>query len=158
MSYFFDAKFMNAKNCKIWLFLKHQFFRVFIISPIIFDLQECNIPQIKAKDILFWPHFLRYLAKINTLRDRKQWSCLIFFYPDFSKRISWSWVKVWTLIDLGIVNKAFGGNTSDEVLQEWITDCDCDGDDKIDFGEFVGCRLKHAKKEKHGLHDLFEGV
>ena len=73
-------------------------------------------------------------------------------------RVSWSWVKVWTLIDLGIVNKAFGGNTSDEVLQEWITDCDCDGDDKIDFGEFVECRLKHAKKEKHGLHDLFEGV
>ena len=83
MSYFFDAKFMNAKNCKIWLFLKHQFFRFFIISPIIFDLQECNIPQIKAKDILFWPYFLSFLATINDFWDRKQWSCFIIFTLEF---------------------------------------------------------------------------
>ena len=78
MSYFFDANFLNAKNCKNWHFLKYQCFRFFIISPIIFDLQECIIPQIKAKDISFWPHFLRCLAKINTLWDGKQSNCLIF--------------------------------------------------------------------------------
>ena len=62
---------MNTKNCKIWHFLKYQFFRFFIISVIIFDLQECTIPQIKAKEILFWPYFVRFLAKINISWDRK---------------------------------------------------------------------------------------
>ena len=95
MSYFFDANFMNAKNCKIWHFLKYQFFRFFIISPIIFDLQECNIPQIKAKDILFWPHFFRYLAKINTLWDRKQWSCLIFFTQTLVVNLNFHQIYTW---------------------------------------------------------------
>ena len=81
---FFDANFMNAENCKIWHFLKYQFFRFFIISLIIFDLQECTIPQIKAKNISFGPYFLRFLATSNTFSARNQWSFLIFFYPDFS--------------------------------------------------------------------------
>ena len=60
--------------------------------------------------------------------------------------------------DLGFVNKAFGGKISDEVLQEWITKTDTDGDGEIDFGEFLKARLNQAKKLENGLNDLFEGV
>ena len=55
-------------------------FQILIISQIIFDLQKYTIPQTKAKDILFWPYFVRFLATINTSWDRKQWSCLIFLF------------------------------------------------------------------------------
>ena len=88
---FFYANFMNAENCKIWHFLKYQFFRFFIISLIIFDLQECTIPQVKAKDLLFWPYFVRFLAKINTSWYRKTWSCLVLFYSDFRKQLIFSY-------------------------------------------------------------------
>ena len=60
--------------------------------------------------------------------------------------------------DLGVVNKAFGGNLSDEILQEWITRTDIDGDGEIDFGEFLKGRLNQAKKLENGLNDLFGGL
>ena len=78
----FDRIFL--KELQIWHFLKNQIFRFLIKSLIIFDIQECTIPQTKAKDILFWPYFVRFLATINTLWDRRQWSCLVFFDSDFT--------------------------------------------------------------------------
>ena len=76
------------KNKKKWFFKKFQilqFFALFSVkffhfcnlSLVIFDLQECAIPQIKAKDILFWPYFLSFLATINIFWERLPWSCLI---------------------------------------------------------------------------------
>ena len=81
----FDRIFL--KELQIWHFLKNQIFRFLVISLIIFDLQECTIPQIKAKDILFWPSFVRFLAKINASWDRKQWSCLVFSDSDFKWKL-----------------------------------------------------------------------
>ena len=74
---------LTIKELQIWHFLKNQIFRFLIISLIIFDIQECTIPQTKAKDILFWPYFVRFLATNNTSWDRKHWSCLVFFVSDF---------------------------------------------------------------------------
>ena len=51
----------NAKKWQILHFLKNLFS---IISLVILDLQECDIPQIKAKDIPFAPYFLTFLAVI----------------------------------------------------------------------------------------------
>ena len=64
-------------------FFLANFFMLVTISLVIFDLQECAIPQIKAKDILFWPYFLSFLATINNFSDRKQRSCLILFNLNF---------------------------------------------------------------------------
>ena len=84
-----SMKKLDRKKCKklqIWNFLKNQFFRILIISKVTFDLEECTIPKIKAKNISFGPYFVNFLAKLNILWERKQWSCLIFFVPDFSFR------------------------------------------------------------------------
>ena len=77
-----SMKKLDRKKCKklqIWNFLKNQFFRILIISKVTFDLEECTIPKIKAKNISFGPYFVNFLAKLNILWERKQWSCLIFF-------------------------------------------------------------------------------
>ena len=83
----FTLNFINEKNCKICNFLKQQIFSFFIISLVIFDLQNPIIPHIKAETISFRPYFLSFLAKSNIFWARKQWSCLIFFYPDFSRSV-----------------------------------------------------------------------
>ena len=59
---------------------------------------------------------------------------------------------------MGEINKAFGGNIPDGALQEWIATCDNDGDNEIDFGEFVRFRLDNEKKLKNGLNDFFKGL
>ena len=79
----FTLNFINAKICKIWNFLKQQIFSFFIISLVIFDLQKPIIPYIKAENILSGPYFFSFLATSNIFWARKQWSCLIFFVPDF---------------------------------------------------------------------------
>ena len=60
-------------------------FRFVIISSVIFDLQEFTIPQIKAKDISFGPYSIKFLAKINIFWNRKQWICLMIFWPKIYK-------------------------------------------------------------------------
>ena len=47
--------------------LKNQFFGFLIISLVKFDLEECTIPQIKAKNISSGPYVVKFLAKINIL-------------------------------------------------------------------------------------------
>ena len=64
---------------QIWHFLKSQILSFFIIFLVTFDVQECIVPQFKAKDILFGPYFLRFLARVDVLWERKCWSCLFFF-------------------------------------------------------------------------------
>ena len=91
VSWFFDPKFINAKKCKIAYFLRNHIFRFLIISLVIFVLQECTIPQIKAKDISFGPYSFSFLAKINILWERKRQSCLVFFYPDLRQFTRWIW-------------------------------------------------------------------
>ena len=71
----FDKKWKN------WHFLKKQFSSFLIISPVILDLQKRTIPQIKAKNISFWPYSIKLLAKINIFWNRKQWICLMIFWP-----------------------------------------------------------------------------
>ena len=78
----FWPRIYKCKKCKIAYFLRNHIFRFLIISLVIFVLQECTIPQIKAKDISFGPYSFSFLAKINILWERKQQSCLVFFYPD----------------------------------------------------------------------------
>ena len=73
-----NFKFCNFLHC----FLS-KFFMLETISLVIFDLQDCAIPKIKAKDTLFWPYFLTFLATINDFWDRKQWSCFIIFTLEF---------------------------------------------------------------------------
>ena len=53
-----------------------------------------------------------------------------------------------TAKDLGMVNKAFGGNTTDDVLQEWIKKSDFDGDEKVNFYEFLKFNAMSLKKQK----------
>ena len=48
------------------------------------ELNECTIPQIKAKNISFGPYSFSFLAKNNILSERKQQSCLVFCCPDFT--------------------------------------------------------------------------
>ena len=91
---------LTIKELQIWHFLKNQIFRFLIISLIIFDIQECTIPQTKAKDILFWPYFVRFLATINTLWDRRQWSCLVFFDSDFMTSQSYIYLLKVELLNL----------------------------------------------------------
>ena len=82
----FWPRIYKCKKCKIAYFLRNHIFRFLIISLVIFVLQECTIPQIKAKDISFGPYSFSFLAKINILWERKQQSCLVFFYPDLIRR------------------------------------------------------------------------
>ena len=67
----FWPRLYKCKKCKIAHFLINHIFRFLIISLLIFVLQEHTIPQIKAKDILFGPYSLSFLAKINILWERK---------------------------------------------------------------------------------------
>ena len=39
--------------------------------------------------------------------------------------------------------KAFGGNISDEGIQEWIKEGDSDGNEKVNFKEFLRCKIKY---------------
>ena len=55
----------NAKNYKIWKFLKNKFCGFLIISLVTFNIQMHTKPQIKAKDIVFGPYYVNFLAKIN---------------------------------------------------------------------------------------------
>ena len=57
----FNLDFINARNCKIWNFLKNPF---------------------------SGPYVVNFLAKLNILWERKLWSCLIFFVPDFRIHLS----------------------------------------------------------------------
>ena len=69
--YFLWHKQYEHKKLQNWTLFEISTFRFFIIALIIFDQYECTVPQIKDKDISFWPYFLRFLAKINTLRDKR---------------------------------------------------------------------------------------
>ena len=84
----------NFKFCNFLHFFLANFFMLVTISLVIFNLQKCAIPQIKAKDILFWPYFLRFLPTINNFSDRKQRSCLILFNLNF---INAKNCKVWRI-------------------------------------------------------------
>ena len=59
--------------------------------------------------------------------------------------------------DLSIVNREFGSHTSEEVLQEWIKECDSDGDDKVDLKEFIKCKIKDIDKENNN-NNKYEGM
>ena len=86
-SCFFKKQFFTfnfSKKCKNWHFLKKQFFSFLIISPVIFDLQKRTIPQIKALNILFWPYFIHFIARMNIWWAMKPRKCPVFFAPDFS--------------------------------------------------------------------------
>jgi len=50
--------------------------------------------------------------------------------------------------DLGVVNKAFGGNADENVLGEWIKESDTSGDGKVDFHEFLKFNAMSLKKKK----------
>ena len=85
-SCFFKKQFFTfnfSKKCKNWHFLKKQFFSFLIISPVIFDLQKRTIPQIKALNILFWPYFIHFIARMDIWWAMKPRKCPVFFSPDF---------------------------------------------------------------------------
>ena len=44
--------------------------------------------------------------------------------------------------------QAFGANTTDDVLEEWIKESDADGDAKVDFHEFLKFNAMSIKKKK----------
>ena len=74
------------QKCKIWNFLKIAVLTFFIISPVIFGLQRCTLPQIKALEILFWPCFIIFSPRINICWVIMSRICIIlstFFYPPF---------------------------------------------------------------------------
>ena len=54
-----------------------------------------------------------------------------------------------TVEDLGIVNKAFGQHISDKVLNDWIKESDSDGNEKIDFKEFIKSKIKNSNQENN---------
>ena len=62
-----NGKVTENQKCKNSHFLKNQFFSFLIISLVTFELHECTIPLIKAKNISFGPYFVNFLAKINIL-------------------------------------------------------------------------------------------
>ena len=86
-SCFFKKQFFTfnfSKKCKNWHFLKKQFFSFLIISPVIFDLQKRTIPQIKALNILFWPYFIHFIARMDIWWAMKPRMCPGFFSSDFT--------------------------------------------------------------------------
>ena len=46
------------------------------------------------------------------------------------------------------VFQAFGGNTTDDILERWIKESDSDGDAKVDFHEFLKFNAMSIKKKK----------
>ena len=66
---------LKVKNC----FLKKQLFSILIISLVIFDLQKCTIPQIKALNILFWLCFIHFTARMDIWWAMKLRKCAVFF-------------------------------------------------------------------------------
>ena len=70
---------LKVKNC----FLKKQLFSILIISLVIFDLQKCTIPQIKALNILFWLSFIHFTARMDIWWAMKLRKCAVFFSSDF---------------------------------------------------------------------------
>jgi len=50
--------------------------------------------------------------------------------------------------DLGVVNKAFGGNANEDVLREWIKKSDASGDGKVDFMSSSNSMQCHSKRRK----------
>ena len=78
--------FLKVSNFAIFcIFCLSISFRFVIIFLVMFDLQEFTIPQIKAKDISFGPYSIKFLAKINIFWNRKQWICLMIFWPRIYK-------------------------------------------------------------------------
>ena len=57
----------KCKKLQNFKFFEKSIFMFLIISLATFDLQEPNIPQIKAENISFGPYVLNFLAKINIL-------------------------------------------------------------------------------------------
>ena len=84
---------LKVKNC----FLKKQLFSILIISPSIFELEKRTIPQIKALNILFWPYFIHFIARMDIWWAMKPRKCPVFFAPDFmdSHQIWRVWLKKW---------------------------------------------------------------
>ena len=86
-SSFFKKQFFTinfSKKCKNWHFLKKTVFQVLIISLVIFDLEKSAIPQIKALNILFWPCFIHFTARINIWWATKPRKCAVFCSSDFT--------------------------------------------------------------------------
>ena len=77
---------LKVKNC----FLKKQLFSILIISLVIFDLQKCTIPQIKALNILFWLCFIHFTARMDIWWAMKLRKCAVFFSSDFTLNFHWS--------------------------------------------------------------------
>ena len=71
---------LKVKNC----FLKKQLFSILIISLMIFDLQKRTIPQNKALNILFWPYFIHFTARMGIWWAMKPRKCPVFCSSDFS--------------------------------------------------------------------------
>ena len=59
-----------------------------------------------------------------------------------------------TIKDLGEVNKAFGGNIKEIILQEWIKKRDLDKDETVNFYEFLKFNAM-LSKQKQGYEGLF---
>ena len=72
LSHSVNLDFMSAKRHVNLSILNYQIFSFFIISLVIFDLQETTIPQIKAENILFGPYAFSFLATRNIFRAWKQ--------------------------------------------------------------------------------------
>ena len=83
------------QKCKIWHFLKITVLTFFIISPVIFGLQRCTLPQIKALEILFWPWFIIFSPRINICWAIMSRSCQRFFDSPFMYtlvNLPWFWL------------------------------------------------------------------
>ena len=74
---------LKVKNC----FLKKQLFSILIISLVIFDLQKHTIPQIKAWNILFWPYFIHFTARMGIWWAMKPRKCAVFCSTDFTCKV-----------------------------------------------------------------------
>ena len=72
-----------------------QLFSILIISPVIFELQKRTIPQIKAWNILFWPYFIHFIARMGIWWAMKSRKCPVFFAPDFMSHLK-NVYKIWT--------------------------------------------------------------
>ena len=55
-----------------------------------------------------------------------------------------------TTTELGVLNKAFGGNISADAIQDWVKKSDVDGDDQVTFPEFLRLR---STEEDEGMMD-----
>ena len=78
---------IEMQKMQILHFLKNQLFSILIISLVIFDLQKHTIPQIKAWNILFWPYFIHFTARMGIWWAMKPRKCAVFCSTDFTCKV-----------------------------------------------------------------------